>query len=128
MDLTASSAVNLPITSASLRWAVVRMGGRSIRCTYSAGQDPARFTFTINLVFFMGSPIRSGMTNKDDKQNGGDISAAPIALVSYCFLSGLAFSLAFDGLLAAYVDFDLPGLGFSLLGQADLQHAIVIVA
>jgi len=37
MDLIASSAVNLPITSASLRLVVVWMGVRSIRCTNSSG-------------------------------------------------------------------------------------------
>jgi hypothetical protein len=34
-DLTASSAVNLPIISARLRLGVIWMGVRSIRCTYS---------------------------------------------------------------------------------------------
>jgi hypothetical protein len=53
MALTASSAVNLPITSASLGLGVVRMGVRSIRCTYSVVSVPPRFTLTINFVFFM---------------------------------------------------------------------------
>jgi len=53
MDLTASSAVNLPITSASLRLIVVSMGVRSIRRTYSGTRVPPRFTFTTNLVFFI---------------------------------------------------------------------------
>jgi hypothetical protein len=49
MDLTASSAVNLPISSASLRLNVIWTGVRSIRCTYSAAWVPPRSTFTINL-------------------------------------------------------------------------------
>src|SRR5271155_620431 len=53
MDLTASSAVNRPIISASLRSVVVWMGVRSMRCTYSGARVPLRFTFTRNLVFFM---------------------------------------------------------------------------
>src|SRR5580658_2924105 len=53
MDLTASSAVNRPITRASLRLVVVWMGVRSIRWTYSGARVPLRFTFTRNLVFFM---------------------------------------------------------------------------
>ena len=52
-DLTASSAVNLPITSASLRFIVVWMGVRSIRCTYLGTWVPPRFTFTTNFVFFI---------------------------------------------------------------------------
>ena len=36
IDLIASSAVNLPMTSASLRLGVIWMGVGSIRCTYSA--------------------------------------------------------------------------------------------
>src|SRR5271170_914994 len=61
IDLTASSAVNLPMTSASLRLVVVWMGVRSIRCTYSAARVPLRFTFTRNLVFFMVSPPGQGI-------------------------------------------------------------------
>src|ERR1700732_4004804 len=53
MDLTASSAVNLPITSASLRLVVVWMGVRSIRCTNSGAWVPPRFTLTTNLVVFI---------------------------------------------------------------------------
>jgi hypothetical protein len=44
-DLTASSAVNLPINRASLRLGVIWMGVRSIRCTYSVARVLARFTF-----------------------------------------------------------------------------------
>jgi hypothetical protein len=53
MDLTTSSAVNLPIVSASFRLVVVCMGVRSIRCTYSGWRVPTRFVFTTNLVVFM---------------------------------------------------------------------------
>lgn len=52
MDLMVSSAVNLPITSASLRLVVVWMGVRSMRWTYSEARAPLRFTFTMNFVFF----------------------------------------------------------------------------
>src|SRR5882762_10613029 len=54
-DLTASSAVNLPITRASLRLGVIWMGVRSIRCTYSVARVLPRFTFTTNFVFFIVS-------------------------------------------------------------------------
>ena len=57
MDLTASSAVNLPIISASLRLVVVCTGVRSIRWTYSVARAPARFIFTTNLVIFMVASI-----------------------------------------------------------------------
>ena len=52
--MAASSAVNLPIMSASLRLVVVCTGVRSIRWTYSGTQVPLRFTFTTNLVVFIG--------------------------------------------------------------------------
>src|SRR5580692_10580439 len=46
-------------------------------------------------------------------------------------LRGFAGGLGFDGLLVLYlgpahVDLDLLGLGFSLLGQSNLQHALVV--
>ena len=52
-DLIASSAVNFPITRASLRLDVICMGVRSIRCTYSVARVLRRFTLTTNFVFFM---------------------------------------------------------------------------
>jgi len=59
MDLAASSAVNLPITRASLRLVVVCIGVRSIRWTYWAARVQPRFTFTTNFVVFMlGSILR----------------------------------------------------------------------
>jgi hypothetical protein len=58
-DLTASSAVNLPISSASLRLGVIWMGVRSIRCTYSVARVIPRFTFTTNFVFFNGFSLLS---------------------------------------------------------------------
>ena len=64
MDLTASSAVNFPITSASLRLVVVWMGVRSIRCTYSGAWVPPRFTFTTNLMFIMIVSCPLGVRNK----------------------------------------------------------------
>src|SRR6202521_2014085 len=62
------------------------------------------------------------MTNK----KGGDKTASRLSL-ELLVLRGLALSLGFEGLVAANVDLDLLGLGFGLLGQADLQHAIVVV-
>src|SRR5712692_10534617 len=128
MDLTASSAVNLPITSASARLVVVWIGARSIRCTYSGARVPPRFTFTTNLVFFMGFPLA-----RDDKQMGGEISRLPFLSLTIrhrqigWFLCGFAVSLGCEGLLAANINLDLLGLGFSLLGEVDLQHALIIV-
>ena len=58
IDFTASSAVNLPITRASLRFVVVWIGIRSTRNTYWGACAPPRFTFTTNLMFFM-IPSRS---------------------------------------------------------------------
>src|SRR5260370_2802513 len=52
----------------------------------------------------------------------------PISLTSYLVLCGLAVRLGFESLLAANINLDLLGLGFGLLGQADLQHALVIVS
>src|ERR1700681_4717968 len=42
-------------------------------------------------------------------------------------LRGPAGSLGFEGLLAAHVNFDLLGLGFGLLGEPNLQHALTVV-
>src|SRR5579863_10586186 len=42
-------------------------------------------------------------------------------------LSGFAWSLSFESLLAANVDFDLLGLGFRLLRQSDLEDPFVVV-
>ena len=56
MDLIASSAVNLPIASASLRLVVVWIGVRSIRRTNSAARAPRRFTLTTNLMLFLVCP------------------------------------------------------------------------
>jgi hypothetical protein len=57
MDLIASSAVNFPIISASLRLVVIWTGG-SILCTKAGARLP-RLTFTTNFMFFKISPIRS---------------------------------------------------------------------
>ena len=51
-DLTTSSAVNLPISRASLRLGVIWTGVRSTRCTYCV-MPLARFTFTTNFVFMV---------------------------------------------------------------------------
>ena len=55
-ELTTSSAVNFPMTSARLRLKVVWTGLRSIRCTYSAARV-LRTTFTINFVLFIVSCV-----------------------------------------------------------------------
>src|SRR4029077_17015599 len=51
----------------------------------------------------------------------------PILITKPVVLCGLAVNLGFDDLLAANIHFDLLGLGFGLLGEANLQHAFVIV-
>src|SRR5271167_4171556 len=62
---------------------------------------------------------------------GGSPSAllqpAPQPFTELLVLRGLAGSLHFEGLLAANSNLDLLGLGFSLLGEVDLQHALVVV-
>jgi hypothetical protein len=117
MDLTASSAVNLPISKASLRLVVVWMETRSIRCTYSGARVPPRFTLTINLVFFIGLPLVR-VTTKWEAVS----SHFPFLSTGYLVSRSLAGSLGFDGLLAANTNFDLRGLG-----EDDLQHPLVTV-
>jgi hypothetical protein len=51
-DLIASSAVSLPISSASFRLVVIWIGVRSSRCTNAWPCVPLRVNFTRNLVFF----------------------------------------------------------------------------
>src|SRR5712691_13391501 len=64
---------------------------------------------------------------------GGEISRLPFLSLTIrhrqlgWVLCGLAMNLGFEGLLAANIHLDLLGLGFGLLGQGDLQHALVIV-
>jgi hypothetical protein len=57
-DFTASSAVNLPMSNASLRLVVIWTGVESARRTYSGARVPRRFTFTTNLILFMSSSSR----------------------------------------------------------------------
>src|SRR5437016_11940365 len=40
---------------------------------------------------------------------------------------GLDVSDSVEGLLAANINLDLLGLGFGLLGEVDLQHALIVV-
>jgi hypothetical protein len=54
IDLTASSAVNFPITRARLRLVVIGTGVRSIHSTYAGARVPPRLTFTTNFVMFPG--------------------------------------------------------------------------
>ncbi len=56
MDLTASSAVNFPMISASLRLVVI--WGGSTLCTKAGARVP-RLTFTRNFIFVKISPIHS---------------------------------------------------------------------
>src|SRR5580765_3597503 len=69
-DLAASSAVNFPIRSASFRLVVMWMGVGSTRWTYSAARAPTRFTFTINLMFFILISLA--------KKFWGDVSKATV--------------------------------------------------
>ena len=123
MDLTASSAVNRPISNASLRLVVIRMGARSIRCTYSGARVPPRFTFTINWFFSWVFLVAWGHKAKWEAA----IKPPPISVTGHLISRGLAGSLGFDGRLAANTYFDLRGLGFDPLGEVDLQHALVTV-
>src|SRR5580658_1447442 len=82
MDLTASSAVNRPIISASFRSVVVWIGVRSMRCTYSGARVPLRFTFTRNLVFFMLSPPGSGQSRQTDANHQGGSATKSKMIVS----------------------------------------------
>src|SRR6266852_1517430 len=64
---------------------------------------------------------------------GGEISRLPFLSLTIrhrqlgWVLCGLAVNLGFEGLLAANIHLDLLGLGFGLLGELDLQHALIIV-
>jgi hypothetical protein len=64
---------------------------------------------------------------------GGEISRLPFLSLTIrhrqlgWFLCGFAVGLGCEGLLAANINLDLLGLGFGLLGELDLQHALVIV-
>ena len=68
-------------------------------------------------------------------KGGGHFCRLPSKLPGFARLSprvcwqlcGFAGALGFQRLLAADVDLDLLGLGFRLLGQLDLQHALVVV-
>src|SRR5579864_1497424 len=126
MDLTASSAVNLPMISDCLRLVVIRIGLRSIRCTYSGIRTPPRLTLTRNWMIFIG--FLSTWKNMHDIKLGADFKPSPRFLsLSYWRLGGLAVNFGFECLLAANVNLDLLGLGFRLLGQINLQHALVVV-
>src|SRR5580693_5316568 len=54
-------------------------------------------------------------------------AASPEAVTEPLVLRDLDGSFGFESLLAPNINLDLFGLGFSLLGEADLQHAVVIV-
>jgi len=69
-DLAASSAVNFPISIASFRLVVIWMGVGSTRCTYCGARVPLRFTFTINLMFFINDVLSSREFLGDVKSDG----------------------------------------------------------
>ena len=60
----ASSAVNLPIRSASLRLVVRWIGVESTRWMYWGARQLPRLTFTTNLMFFILISLSSGNVNK----------------------------------------------------------------
>src|SRR2546421_11564791 len=73
--------------------------------------------------FVLPPADRHKMTNK----TGADLKPPPVSLTSYLALGGLAVDFGFEGLIAANINLDLLGLGFRLLGQIDLQHALIIM-
>src|SRR5512135_1111090 len=58
---------------------------------------------------------------------GGVVDRLPFLSSGLLVLRGLAVSFGFESPLAANLHLDLLGLGFGLLGQADLERALVIV-
>src|SRR5258705_10166252 len=63
MDLIASSAVNLPMSSASLRLVVMRIGVLSSCCTYSGRRTAPRSTLARNLMISMVPFLPFGADN-----------------------------------------------------------------
>jgi hypothetical protein len=57
--------------------------------------------------------------------NGRRYKPPPIYAAGSRILRGLASLYGFEGLLPANIHFDLRGLGFGLLGEADIQNALV---
>jgi hypothetical protein len=51
----------------------------------------------------------------------------PISVTNGKYLRGLAMNFGFKRFLTANIHFDLLGLSFGFLGQANLQHALVVV-
>src|SRR5260370_6915340 len=84
-DLMASSAVNLPITSASLRSVVMCIGVESTRCTYCGARAPPRFTFTTNLMFFIFLSLVK--TFRRNVKHSGPSMSPPTQLHPYPFQS-----------------------------------------
>src|SRR5579862_9374800 len=117
MDLTASSAVNLAIINASLRLVVISMEVRSIRRTYSGARATPRGTLITNLMFLME------FLSFRRKQE--DIICLPFLTVAG--LRGFGVNLSVQDLLAVDIHLDLLRLGFSLLGEFDLQYSLFIV-
>jgi len=87
-------------------------------------------------AYNQGSPSRAHCDLVDARwlnKMEGDISRLPFLSFTIrhrqlgWFLCGLAVNLGFEGLLAANINLDLLGLGFGLLGEVDLQHALIIV-
>ncbi len=114
MDLAASSAVNLPITSANLRLVVVWMGSRSIRSTYCGACAP-RFTFTTNLIFFMVPFYFCRSDNIKDPTSRKEATFKPaLCLLSHSQSKTVhccKLGLGFERFLAANTTLDRLGLG-----------------
>jgi hypothetical protein len=96
MDLTASSAVNLPIINANFRLVVVWMGVRSMRCTYSGARVPPRLTLTRNFVFFISFLMAHNYIAKATNNMEGNATCISNLSHNCCFLSGLEVFPAAD--------------------------------
>jgi len=74
MNFMASSAVNLPMSNATLRLVVIWTRVESTRCTYTGTRVPPRFTFTTNLIFFMCLLPLLSFREKTEQENGEESS------------------------------------------------------
>jgi hypothetical protein len=76
---------------------------------------------------FVVPPSPSRLEKHQDDNKGRRFKPLPISLTSYRRLGGLAVNLGFENFLAANINLDLLGLGFRLLSQVYLQHALVVM-
>jgi hypothetical protein len=121
MDLTASSAVILPIINASLRLVVIWTGVGSILCHVGRGASSAATHSYNKFDVFHHFSYSLG-----ERRTGGEKDASHF-LHRPGYLRGLAVQFCFQAFFAANAHLDLLGFGFSLLGKANFQHALVIV-